>query len=611
MRNQLSRRQFLFGLSTSATSAVLMACGAAPEVASSTVVPAATTASSAATTAPAMVEATVDTVTASTTTAGQEATHAIAVVYPPFTKLSPTRVFSEPRSVASNQKFIAGDAIEKTAADRLTEEMLGYRFEPKFLFSGGQEYREKLNLALVSNDLPDQFSVYPFDLYKQMVDAGALKDLTAIWSSAASDQVKETLNWGDGLLWQPLTIDGKVYGWPGIKVVGQDEKLLWYRKDWLEKIGAKPPTTFDEMREVAKALIQAKLAGNNQITIGLPLNKELNTWLNSTDPFFGAFGVMPAGESTGFHWRKMPDGSVQSLSIMPETKEALALLNSWYKAGIIAPEFFTVDTAKSAEVITNNQTGMFFGPYWCSGWPLGDADKNAGFDNTKDESPWAFTTIPTGPNGRGTLFTLPVQSAQVFNATMSDDDAVALIKAIGWREALANPSNKFVSKWPGFLGYDYTVEGGRITATSGIEAPVIPPGTRIDVLAEQRENGYRAMLFEKSKSDPNALNAYEQFLVETNFTGPGAALKQRQRDAYKEAVNAASSYAIRSDFNGIPGAVMTSETKNLLELERAAFIDIITGNQPISAFDEYVAQWKARGGDAMTKEVDTALNKQV
>jgi putative aldouronate transport system substrate-binding protein len=48
---------------------------------------------------------------------------------------------------------------------------------------------------------------------------------------------------------------------------------------------------------------------------------------------------------------------------------------------------------------------------------------------------------------------------------------------------------------------------------------------------------------------------------------------------------------------------MISEQGNLNEMERAAFIDIIVGNQPISYFDEFVQQWKERGGDAIAGEI--------
>jgi hypothetical protein len=38
-------------------------------------------------------------------------------------------------------------------------------------------------------------------------------------------------------------------------------------------------------------------------------------------------------------------------------------------------------------------------------------------------------------------------------------------------------------------------------------------------------------------------------------------------------------------------------------------IAIVTNRQPISYFDEFVAKWKAEGGDAITAEVNKILER--
>lgn len=604
MRRTISRRRFLKGVGLSAAGGLLAACGAAPAAtpeatapaaaAEPTVAPpvaAAAEPTSAPTTAPATVEATA-TEAAEATAAGGSRTGDWVVNYPPFDKYSPTKNFTSPRSAGSNINYIGGDTVEEHAGDRLTEERLGIRYTSKFISASGGEYREKLNLGMAAGDLPDFFTVYPFDLYAQMVEAGVLKDLTDLWPQAASAHMQEVLSWSDGLLWEPITIDGRFYGFPGIKVVGQDEKLLWYRQDWLDKIDAKPPTTLDELRDVALALVEAKVAGPDRPTIGLPLNNELNTWICSTDPVFGAYGVMPG------YWKRMEDGSVMNYSIMPETREALALLSAWYKDGIIDPEFFTLDTGKSVEPIINGQAGLYFGPYWCPRWPNSDAAKN------DPNAVWGYTTIPTGPAGRGTKFTLPVQSAYCIGAQVSDEDAVAILKGVAWVDALTHPDFQAQTNWHGFEGYDYQWEGDTVVLTPETEAQTIPAGARIDVLVQLREYEYNEVL---SKRPASELDAYEQALVKATFAEGEA---QRYRDtyeAYKIALDAVEKYAIRSAFNGIPTPTIVSELGNLTELEASTFIDIIVGNKPIEAFDEFVGEWKSRGGDAMTEEVGAYL----
>jgi putative aldouronate transport system substrate-binding protein len=610
MRTKITRRHFLQRIGMTAAATSLAACGAGTEgnAPAATTAPAATQAPAAAAAAtteavtattaaePAAAAATTEavTTTAATTAAETAAAGGVdwTVNYPPFEKFDPIKQFTSPRVAGSQKKFVGSDTLEHNAGDRLIEERLGIRFTSKYIASGNDEFREKLNLALAAGDLPDFIGVYPFDLYGQMVKAGVLKDLTNIWPQAASPFLQEVSNWSNGILWEPIRIDGKIYGFPGIKVIGQDEKLLWYRKDWLDKVGAKPPTTLDELHDVAKALVDAKVAGTDRPTIGLPLNNELNTWICSTDPIFGAYGVMPG------YWKQNEDGTVVNYSTMPETREALALLNAWYKEGIIHQEFFTLDTGKSVEPIINGQAGMYFGPYWCPRWPNGDAAKNS------PGAEWAFTLIPTGPKGRGTKFTLPVQSAHAIGAHVSDEDAIAIIKAVDWTEHLTNPKFLPETNWHGFEGYDYEFKDGKLALTPDIEPVGLPTSARVDVLVQLREYEYNEWL---RQQPPESLDSYERALVEATFSGGGGQMYMDTYAAYKEGVKAVEEYAIRSAFNGIPTPTMIAEQGNLNDLERAAFIDIIVGNKPIESFDAFVQDWKSRGGDAIAREIGEYL----
>ncbi|MNJ49553.1 hypothetical protein D3C77_447910 [compost metagenome] len=54
---------------------------------------------------------------------------------------------------------------------------------------------------------------------------------------------------------------------------------------------------------------------------------------------------------------------------------------------------------------------------------------------------------------------------------------------------------------------------------------------------------------------------------------------------------------------------MEKRWSNLSKLEYETFSKIIVGQEPISAFDEFVTKWKAQGGDQITKEIQESLNK--
>lgn len=56
-------------------------------------------------------------------------------------------------------------------------------------------------------------------------------------------------------------------------------------------------------------------------------------------------------------------------------------------------------------------------------------------------------------------------------------------------------------------------------------------------------------------------------------------------------------------------ASMTELMPALRSLEEATILRIITGDKPVSYFDEFVAEWKKSGGEKLTQEVQAAIAK--
>jgi putative aldouronate transport system substrate-binding protein len=55
---------------------------------------------------------------------------------------------------------------------------------------------------------------------------------------------------------------------------------------------------------------------------------------------------------------------------------------------------------------------------------------------------------------------------------------------------------------------------------------------------------------------------------------------------------------------------MIDRGTDLNTLEDETLVGIITGELPLDAFDDYVDQWKALGGDMMTDEVNEWYQSQ-
>lgn len=65
-------------------------------------------------------------------------------------------------------------------------------------------------------------------------------------------------------------------------------------------------------------------------------------------------------------------------------------------------------------------------------------------------------------------------------------------------------------------------------------------------------------------------------------------------------------------YNSYDGRTKTMDSKwaNLKKLEEETFAKIITGKVGSDAFDSFVEEWKASGGDEITKEVQEELDAQ-
>src|SRR5690625_2722942 len=69
-------------------------------------------------------------------------------------------------------------------------------------------------------------------------------------------------------------------------------------------------------------------------------------------------------------------------------------------------------------------------------------------------------------------------------------------------------------------------------------------------------------------------------------------------------INRSNDIRIENKFTGSPTETMKSSLANLEQLELQVFADIVMGNLPISAFDDFVEEWLKSGGEEITKEVN-------
>jgi putative aldouronate transport system substrate-binding protein len=69
-------------------------------------------------------------------------------------------------------------------------------------------------------------------------------------------------------------------------------------------------------------------------------------------------------------------------------------------------------------------------------------------------------------------------------------------------------------------------------------------------------------------------------------------------------INLSVKNAIRDQFTGSPTPGMIENLSSLRKLRDETFVKIIIGELPLEAFDKFVTDYKAKGGDKILKEVE-------
>lgn len=601
----MSRRQFLRGATVGAGTLVMAACGAAPQTAGPTTQPAVAptlAATAAATTAPAataLPSAAPSAFTLGVTPGSPEHARGWTTILPPKPEGMP---FSPPITITSsrrlgNTRFYDNDTIENNPFTRFVRQELGIEWRAGFTWSDGPEGEQKLNLAIASGDLPDLLETVPLSIFATMLEADLVEDITEAYERVADPTwVKEPLARDNNAAWKYAEVNGRKMGLPTVATAAQNDKLLWIRKDWLEKVDMAPPTTLDELAQVALAFKQAELGqGDAGTTIGLGANKHLTGWYGSLDPVFGAFGVLPSpGDGTiSDPWTREGDGLTYD-PIRPAMKEALALLRQWYADGVLAQDFFTIQETDVAGLVGGNRVGLHFSPSFGGTYGPTDSLKN------DPSAVWMFADIPAGPTGIQGKAGSDATAPQVFVFRKGTPHVEAVLKQTNWLAQLReNPENLLF----GWEDYNYTWNGDKVELVdTGLFHPWFygPVGTLGNAgMDPLREYTYFQAIEAWGKLPREQLNAYQALMLEDP-----SGLQGLRRQAYSFAVEQSEAQGRRNLFTGLPTPAMQEQGAQITSLLQETFLGIITGQQPLTAFDEMVTRWKAEGGDRITAEVN-------
>lgn len=489
--------------------------------------------------------------------------------------------------------YKSGEDVNDNVITRWAKEELGINFEYLWTRPNDEQYTQQLRLMLSSNEqLPDVFEVTDEQMIADLIESGKVQPIDEAIEKYASPRLKEIFEESSDAFNQ-ATVDGVRYGLPRFSGGNGTESLMWIRQDWLDNLGLEAPETIEELEEVMEAFVTEDPDGNGKDdTIGITLSAGEEgfgrTNIGDTSVIFAAFGDYVPG-----YWVEDEDGSLVYGSIQDNMKDGLEKITEWMDKGYVSKELATLPADQAQETFVAGRSGISFAPPWVWDWPFGE---------TKINNPDAVIKpyqIPSGPDGKmGRKGEGLLTGSFLFSSEFEHWEQFFNY----WDESygyILNDSDYFEDGL--FEGYDYVMVDGE---------PVYDAETILEETGEEKVDPGRYFLPTNVPTFPYHMYGLLQEFDENPDKEPSGAyetdLAQRDQEYIASAaiINRSNDIRIENKFTGPPTETMKSSLANLEQMELQVFADIVMGNLPIDAFDDFVEDWLKSGGEEITKEVN-------
>lgn len=409
----------------------------------------------------------------------------------------------------------------------------------------------KLNILLASGERPDIIQCETETMESQLLASGILLPLNEYW-----DNYPNIKNGRDDETWELMRYhDGNIYS-IGIKNPNP-LSIIAYRKDWLDKFGLEVPTTLDEYYEVAKAVAKQDPDGNgadDTFAFGGYQNVD-TTWF---DHIFGAYGALPN------YWM-LKDGHIENGSIQPAMKDALIYLNKMYQDGLIDPEFVTDDAKRWQQKVKS-------GTYGAGVTKIHIFDHN----NWSNYYEPFIKAYPEGEHVYG----------PVLQGGSENPVGIRMASERGWLRTFVSRDSKNIDACLRLIDYLMSEEGNRFAQYGVQDEHYKWEGEKLVRLIDDKQT--------------NELDLNKFFIGNT-------VLFDHSSPELFDAFEYSHTTCISNPADGIFIDELNELYPKLKEITNTRYIEMIVGEVPIEGgFEDFVKEWKSRGGDELTMALDEA-----
>lgn len=463
-------------------------------------------------------------------------------------------------SIRPSLQFKNGETMEDNIHTRLVRDELG--IDIQYLWTAPDSmFSTRLKLQLLNKrEMPDIIPVRT-DVIHQLIDSGQFLAVDDLFEQYASPVWKAAMNENPSV-WYPYERNGEHFAIPILDYDYNSDPMMWIRKDWLDRVGLKPPATLTELEEVLEAFTYGDPDGNGKDdTYGLAvsLGNLVSTWMADISWVFGMYGCLP--EQWNFYG---PQNRLEYGSIQDSAKQGLIKLIEWREAGYFPNEALWQDEESAARLFSQEKAGIVIGPHWMRFWPLNVlTEKNP-------EAEFIAIALPKGPTGQSYHRASPPRNGAILiNKNIKNPQTFfRYMNYLYETQGLGEGEYAFGMA----RDYDYVMIEGKPSSDRSLI-----PGGYVDVSAY-------------------TLN-YDGARIPSHWT-------EMVEETEKPVLAQLFSSRMPNEYQGPPTPTMQEKGDQLLQTVHETFLQIIYGKKDIDYFDEFVANWKENGGEQITEEVN-------
>ncbi len=323
------------------------------------------------------------------------------------------------------------------------------------------------------------------------------------------------------------------------------------RQDWLDQLGMAPPQTVEEYEAFFKAIHDADLDGDGTPGNTYGVTTAENT--NELDSIFNqAFGI------TGT-WMKDESGAWVHSRITSQEKDKIAWYAKLAAEGLYDKEYVTSKFDVKEDKFYTGKAGVIFGSSAEVIDIYGGKMRQAHPDQ---DISLALLPIPSGPGGQGLAAVDVSKESRGFAIATTSEHKAEVAKLLDF---MASTEGQMMDRM-GFEGEEYTKTGDTYAITDKMST------------------------------------WYARFFAAANFTPP---VEWKSEAAQQSLANIQTWFKPDNAF--VWPADYAADLDATENVYRSWVYKFISGEAPMDQWDQFVAEWKAAGGDRLNEYARTVL----